>query len=617
MEPCVVLDENPFRFWTGNSLFGVIFDDERLFNLARIPNPLRALELLWFTNSKTIQSKFGKAEASQTIEDVRSFGTRVLSNMNKWRDFSAAYPEAQLLFMAACDVLIIFLVETVKLCRRALRVDFFGESFSDGDIHAFIKSGLRCIHQLLVPRTILSRKAQRGRSGTSYQSLAGCLSTVKHIRPGMAPQLKCTIEAVQSVRQSYRKITKAPAWWQFAQDVCELEIEPLVESVILPSMDPVPSQHLLFNFGVRDNWVDWYEIGGSYHFGFLMSSANTALHQAVAYNNIIAMEILLGRRAWMSLDGVSRWHPIAATGLAKSQLMLTSKAFEDRPVQLCQRPEIAFHEIQQNGVECLSLRSCNVNAANDDGETALHLAARFGRPAFVEMLIDEGADVNALDCQGCTVLHHLGLAVQASELDLHLCAQLLSEASKRLSQRSICEASGVPQTLHGVARSLSGVDLEARTYKGDTVLHIAAREGNATIIETFMEAGANVNATNHAGDTPLHLAAAKADHRTWKFATAPIHRDLSSGDHRNTPMSCPKPDVDTGPIPALIKAGADVHIENGNGGSVVDIAMKGFARGDSEMLLALIGAGCAAEEFFAPSKRSQSRRQSHEGSVRD
>lgn len=44
---------------------------------------------------------------------------------------------------------------------------------------------------------------------------------------------------------------------------------------------------------------------------------------------------------------------------------------------------------------------------------------------------------------------------------------------------------------------------------GNTRLHIAAQNGDATSAKKFIESGANVNLTNNNGATPLHLAACK------------------------------------------------------------------------------------------------------------
>ena len=46
----------------------------------------------------------------------------------------------------------------------------------------------------------------------------------------------------------------------------------------------------------------------------------------------------------------------------------------------------------------------DVNAANQDGDTALHGAARIKSPALVQLLVDHGAEVNVSNRKGQTPL---------------------------------------------------------------------------------------------------------------------------------------------------------------------------------------------------------------------
>jgi len=55
---------------------------------------------------------------------------------------------------------------------------------------------------------------------------------------------------------------------------------------------------------------------------------------------------------------------------------------------------------------------CSVNAAAEAKQTPLHLAALRGYTDMAEVLLDHGADVNAVDCDGDTPLH-LSLERQA------------------------------------------------------------------------------------------------------------------------------------------------------------------------------------------------------------
>ena len=53
----------------------------------------------------------------------------------------------------------------------------------------------------------------------------------------------------------------------------------------------------------------------------------------------------------------------------------------------------------------LIARGDDVNSRDEDGDTPLHFAARWGNPANVQVLLDAGADVMARDKFGLTPLH--------------------------------------------------------------------------------------------------------------------------------------------------------------------------------------------------------------------
>jgi ankyrin repeat protein len=106
---------------------------------------------------------------------------------------------------------------------------------------------------------------------------------------------------------------------------------------------------------------------------------------------------------------------------------------------------------------------------------ALHEAAREGEMRLASKLIDEGADLNALDKEGETPLT---AAVLAGKLTV---VRLLLDR---------------------------GAGVMGRNEGGFTVLHAAAYSGRAQIVELVLERGARINdQKNKAKITPLHAAA--------------------------------------------------------------------------------------------------------------
>jgi ankyrin repeat protein len=106
-------------------------------------------------------------------------------------------------------------------------------------------------------------------------------------------------------------------------------------------------------------------------------------------------------------------------------------------------------------------------------KTALHLAATNGHFAVAELLLENGAVIDLKHSRGFTALH---LAVENSKLEL---AELLLE---------------------------NGADINPQDSFCRTPLHLAAENGKLEAVELLLENGADINLQNSFGKTALDVA---------------------------------------------------------------------------------------------------------------
>lgn len=155
----------------------------------------------------------------------------------------------------------------------------------------------------------------------------------------------------------------------------------------------------------------------------------------------------------------------------------------------------------------------DVNAKNGGGWTPLHWTAEQARGAgIIGGLVCLGADVNAKSDNSDTPLH---VAIEHNK-NIEVIKELIN----------------------------AGADVNAKDSDGNTPLHGAASRNDNHVIRELINARANVNAKNNLGWTPLHTAA--SDRYRWDCVRL---RDNTISTMRE-----------------LIKAGADIHAKDGDGG---------------------------------------------------
>lgn len=172
----------------------------------------------------------------------------------------------------------------------------------------------------------------------------------------------------------------------------------------------------------------------------------------------------------------------------------------------------------------------NVNAVNDFRTAPLSLACTNGNAVLVERLLKAGANPNAAIATGETPIMTCASTGSADAVRM-LIARGADVNAKEPSQNQTPLMWAAAEHHEDVVRTLieHGADLQARTKKGFTALHFAAREGSLDVARLLLAAGVDVNirsqpdpsekgrgrgpsydATVSAGSTPLLVATVRA-----------------------------------------------------------------------------------------------------------
>ncbi len=140
------------------------------------------------------------------------------------------------------------------------------------------------------------------------------------------------------------------------------------------------------------------------------------------------------------------------------------------------------------------------------GYTALHEAAANGHTALIEVLIEYGANINAITSNGMTPLHTASLYHAQAVVKLLLARGANANAIFANGHTPLHWA-----TIRGYADSVelllgSGANVNARSHGGRTPLHWAALKGHILLVKLLLEHGADSSARDESGHTPLDWA---------------------------------------------------------------------------------------------------------------
>jgi glutaminase len=174
-------------------------------------------------------------------------------------------------------------------------------------------------------------------------------------------------------------------------------------------------------------------------------------------------------------------------------------------------------------IQRLAVRGFDLNAADYDKRTPLHLAASEGHEHIVRYLISEGIDLNPRDRWGGTPLddaYRHGHHTVAAQIEAHGGVKkqlrqaqpdvphpsngkshpLQLESEKTVELIWAASQSDLPSIVRLVAH---GIDLNAADYDKRTPMHLAASEGHEQVVQYLINQRVSPNPRDRWGGTPL------------------------------------------------------------------------------------------------------------------
>jgi len=153
----------------------------------------------------------------------------------------------------------------------------------------------------------------------------------------------------------------------------------------------------------------------------------------------------------------------------------------------------------------LVLSGSDVNEADYDNRTSLHLASAEGHFEVVKFLVENGADINAVDRWQSSVLYD-AINANAEDITKYLRSKGLSAKNDVGLTKGMCTAARDGDIVKMKKLIDAGVDVNCSDADGRTPLHLACARGAVETVEFLLSNGAKVSVSDSFGNTPLQNA---------------------------------------------------------------------------------------------------------------
>uniref|UniRef100_A0A8D0DXF2 Uncharacterized protein n=1 Tax=Salvator merianae TaxID=96440 RepID=A0A8D0DXF2_SALMN len=334
----------------------------------------------------------------------------------------------------------------------------------------------------------------------------------------------------------------------------EKKVPPPVESKDHNSNSPCA-----FEAVTKGNLSDVEKILKDNHVNAVNSTNETLLHIAAAHGHTAIAEYLIKKGANLEAKdkkGRTPLHRAAERGHdntvkmllraganmysldqeAKSPLHLASQSYHTQVLKSILKEEARQHRNQHNFLHMAALRDSSdlvemllkngalMDAKDEKGQTALSYAVSKGFEKTVKVLLEAGAPVdsstldmafnNLHDVNALNEMQYTPLLV-ACEMGKTESAKVLIEKGASLNRKSSNSNSALHLAVQAGAASIAkmllnkGMDANIVGQGNQTPLHAAAFHNKAALVDILIDRGAKIDAVTKDLLTPLHIASSK------------------------------------------------------------------------------------------------------------
>jgi len=317
--------------------------------------------------------------------------------------------------------------------------------------------------------------------------------------------------------------------------------------------------------------------------GLIASGANiqaedqygsTPLHYAAEHDQTDVAELLIDKGANVNVKNNRGWTALhytaeygRGTNTSMAELLIAKGADVNAEANDGATPvDISRWSGRALLIELLVAKGAKIDVYKQTNSwKPIHTSARYGQKERVQLLLDQGSDVNTKDAGGYTPLHHAAEKGHKDVCELLVLKGANVNAKDTHDWRPLHCAAKYGHTNVAELLITNGADVNARNKWGETPLRLAAELGQKAMTELLIAKGADVNAKVAYGWAPLHYATRRGHEGVVKMLVDKGADINAQEAGLNTPLHFATGSGREDIARLLIDKGADINARNSRG----------------------------------------------------